>query len=228
MRTGEKVLAIHPVGSGEIVEVHTTQGRYTTHQVVVATGPWLPEFLGQQARSDWRTVWGPHFGVYRQVMYWFDTGPAAAQFAPGTLPIFIWMFGDDQEDYMYGFPSSDPAQPALKVASEQYVDTTSPDAVDRTVTAEEADAMFRQKVAPRFPGLSGRVLQSKACMYTVTPDRHFVIDSLPGSPNVLVASACSGHGFKHSAGLGDAIAEQVLGLPTAYDLSAFRINRLLG
>ena len=98
----------------------------------------------------------------------------------------------------------------------------------RTVTAEEADAMFRQKVAPRFPGLSGRVLQSKACMYTVTPDRHFVIDSLPGTPNVLVASACSGHGFKHSAGLGDAIAEQVLGLPTAYDLSAFRINRLLG
>ena len=228
LRTGEKVLAIHPVGSGEIVEVHTTQGRYTTHQVVVATGPWLPEFLGQQARSDWRTVWGPHFGVYRQVMYWFDTGPAAAQFAPGTLPIFIWMFGDDQEDYMYGFPSSDPAQPALKVASEQYVDTTSPNAVDRTVTAEEADAMFRQKVAPRFPGLSGRVLQSKACMYTVTPDRHFVIDSLPGTPNVLVASACSGHGFKHSAGLGDAIAEQVLGLPTAYDLSAFRINRLLG
>ena len=228
LRTGEKVLAIHPVGSGEIVEVHTTQGRYTTHQVVVATGPWLPEFLGQQARSDWRTVWGPHFGVYRQVMYWFDTGPAAAQFAPGTLPIFIWMFGDDQEDYMYGFPSSDPAQPALKVASEQYVDTTSPDGIDRTVTAEEADAMFRQKVAPRFPGLSGRVLQSKACMYTVTPDRHFVIDSLPGTPNVLVASACSGHGFKHSAGLGDAIAEQVLGLPTAYDLSAFQINRLLG
>ena len=228
LRTGEKVLAIHPVGSGEIVEVHTTQSRYTTHQVVVATGPWLPEFLGQQARSDWRTVWGPHFGVYRQVMYWFDTGPAAAQFAPGTLPIFIWMFGDDQEDYMYGFPSSDPAQPALKVASEQYVDTTSPDAVDRTVTAEEADAMFRQKVAPRFPGLSGRVLQSKACMYTVTPDRHFVIDSLPGTPNVLVASACSGHGFKHSAGLGDAIAEQVLGLPTACDLSAFQINRLLG
>ena len=129
---------------------------------------------------------------------------------------------------MYGFPSSDPAQPALKVASEQYVDTTSPDGIDRTVTAEEADAMFRQKVAPRFPGLSGRVLQSKACMYTVTPDRHFVIDSLPGSPHVLVASACSGHGFKHSAGLGDAIAEQVLGLPTAYDLSAFRINRLLG
>ena len=227
LRTGEKVLAIHPVGNGDTVEVHTAQGRYTTNQVVVAAGPWLPEFLGQQARSDWSNVWGPNFGVYRQVMYWFDTGKDAAQFAPGTLPLFIWMFGDDQEDYMYGFPSSDPAQPALKVASEQYVDTTSPDAINRTVTPEETEAMFRNKVAPRFPGLSGRVLQAKACMYTVTPDRHFVIDSLPGTPNVLVASTCSGHGFKHSAGLGDAIAEQVLGLPTAYDLSAFRIQRLL-
>lgn len=127
---------------------------------------------------------------------------------------------------MYGFPSSNPAQPALKVATEQYVDTTSPDSIDREVSQEEIDTMFRTRVAPRFAGLSGRALQAKACMYTVTPDRHFVIDSLPGAPNVRVASACSGHGFKHSAGLGDALAEQVLGLPTAYDLSAFRITRL--
>lgn len=228
LHTHEQVLALHPVGNGDTIEVHTAQDRYTTNQVVVATGPWLPGFLGQQARSDWSAVWGPNFGVYRQVMHWFDTGTQAAQFAPGTLPIFIWMFGDDQEDYMYGFPSSDPAQPALKVASEQYFATTSPDHLDRTVSAKESAAMFSEKVAHRFPDLSGQVLQAKACMYTVTPDRHFVIDSLPGTPNVLVASTCSGHGFKHSAGIGDAIAERVLGLPTAYDLQAFRITRLLG
>ena len=225
LRTFEKVLALHPVGNADTIEVHTAQGRYTTNQVVVAAGPWLPGFLGEQARKEWNTIWSPNFGVYRQVMHWFDTGHQAAQFVPGTLPIFIWMFGDDQEDYMYGFPSSDPAQPALKVASEQYHATTSPTAIDRTVSAEESAAMFREKVASRFPGLSGRVLQAKACMYTVTPDRHFVIDSLPGTPNVLVASTCSGHGFKHSAGIGDAIAERVLGLRTNYDLGAFRIAR---
>lgn len=226
LHTHEQVLAIHPVGNGDTVEVHTAQGRYTTNQVVVATGPWLPGFLDQQARTDWHAAWGPIFGVYRQVMHWFDTGTDAPRFAPGTLPVFIWMFGDDQEDYMYGFPSSDPTQRALKVASEQYFATTSPADIDRTVSAEETTAMFQVKVAPRFPGLSGQVLQAKACMYTVTPDRHFVIDSLPGAPHILIASACSGHGFKHSAGVGDAVARQVLGLATPYDLSPFSIARL--
>ena len=226
VRTHEPVLALAPLGNGDTVEVRTTHGRYTANQVVVATGPWLPGFLGQQVQADWQKGWGGNFAVHRQVMYWFDIGDQAPRFVPGVLPIFIWMFGDDQEDYMYGFPSSNPAQPALKVATEQYVDTTSPDRIDREVTQEEIDTMFRTRVAPRFAALSGRALQAKACLYTVTPDRHFVIDSLPGAPNVRVASACSGHGFKHSAGLGDALAEQVLGLPTAYDLSAFRIARL--
>ena len=224
-RTGERVQSVEPVGNGDTVRVRTDSASFTADRVVIAAGAWLPEFLGRQARADWQA----DFSVHRQVMHWFDTGSAAADFSPGRFPIFIWMFGDGQEDYMYGFPSSDPAQPALKVATEQYVAATTPDTIDRTVSPEEPAAMYRDRVAGRFPQIGGRALKARACMYTVTPDRRFVIDALDGLPQVLIASACSGHGFKHSAGLGEAIAEQVLGRTSTHglDLRPFARQRLL-
>jgi sarcosine oxidase len=224
-RTGERVQSVEPVGNGDTVRVRTDTASFTADRVVVAAGAWLPGFLGRQARADWQA----NFSVHRQVMHWFDTGSAAADFAPGRFPIFIWMFGDGQEDYMYGFPSSDPAQPALKVATEQYVAATTPDTIDRTVDPEETAAMYRDRVAGRFPQIGGLALKARACMYTVTPDRRFVIDALDGLPNVLIVSACSGHGFKHSAGLGEAIAEQVLGRASSHglDLQPFGRQRLL-
>lgn len=224
-RTGERVQSVEPVGNGDTVRVRTDSASFTADRVVIAAGAWLPEFLGRQARADWQA----DFSVHRQVMHWFDTGSAAADFSPGRFPIFIWMFGDGQEDYMYGFPSSDPAQPALKVATEQYVAATTPDTIDRTVSPEESAAMYRERVAGRFPQIGGRALKARACMYTVTPDRRFVIDALDGLPQVLIASACSGHGFKHSAGLGEAIAEQVLGRTSTHglDLRPFARQRLL-
>jgi sarcosine oxidase len=222
-RSGERVLAVEPVGNGDTVRVRTDKASFTADRVVVSAGAWLPGFLGEHARADWQA----HFSVHRQVMHWFDTGSAAADFAPGRFPIFIWMFGDGQEDYMYGFPSSDPAQPALKVATEQYVDATTPDTIERTVDPAETAAMYRERVAGRFPQIGGRALKARACMYTVTPDRRFVIDELDGLPGVLVVSACSGHGFKHSAGLGDAIADRVLGRSSTLDLSPLARRRLL-
>ena len=221
VRNGERVLAVEPIGNGDTVAVQTDATRYTADRVVIAAGPWLPGFLGRQARADWQA----DFGVYRQAMYWFDTGTAAPDFAPGRMPVFIWMFGDAQEDYMYGFPSSDPARPALKVATEQYSATTSPEALDRGVSEAEIAAMYATRVAGRFPRIGGRALEARACMYTVTPDRHFIIDTLDGAPQVLIASACSGHGFKHSAGVGEAVAEQVLGRDSRYDLRPFRRAR---
>ena len=218
VHVGERVDAVEDPGHGGAVAVQTDTARYSATQVVVAAGPWLPDFLGAPARAAWQ----PDFEVYRQVMYWFDAPGAAADFAPGRLPIFIWMYGDAQEDYMYGFPSADPARPALKVATEQYAVTTTPGTLRREVGADEASAMYASRVAGRFPQVAPRALQTRACMYTVTPDRHFVVDTLPDAPNVWIASACSGHGFKHSAGLGEAIAAQLLGRPGGADLSAFR------
>ena len=221
VHAGDPVLALDGGAEGESVTVRTASATHTARQVVVAAGPWLPQFLPQAARDAWHG----EFEVYRQVMYWFDAGNAARDFAPGRMPIFIWMYGDAEEDYMYGFPSADAGRPALKVASEQYARTTSPAALVREVDAAEVEAMYRSRVAGRFPAIGGRAVDARACMYTVTRDRHFVVDRLPDAPQVLVASACSGHGFKHSAGLGEAIAQRVLGQASDFDLRAFAHRR---
>ncbi len=87
--------------------------------------------------------------------------------------------------------------------------------------------MYRQHVAGALPGLSERCIKAVACPYTVTPDAHFVIDRHPRYPQVIVASPCSGHGFKHSAAIGEALAQLARHGATALDISDFRLSRLL-
>ena len=115
----------------------------------------------------------------------------------------------------------------VKVATEQYASVTpDPDHVQRNVTPDEAAAMHATHLAARMPGVRPRALRAKACLYTMTPDRDFLLDRAPGNPRLLVASACSGHGFKHSAGLGDAVAKLLCGHPGTASLSGFSLERL--
>jgi sarcosine oxidase len=90
------------------------------------------------------------------------------------------------------------------------------------VSEAECEAFLQNKIANRFNQIEKKVVQSKVCIYTVTSDSYFVVDELPDFPEVLVASACSGHGFKHSAGLGEGIAEKVLGKKPGFDLEVFK------
>ncbi len=100
---------------------------------------------------------------------------------------------------------------AVKVGTEQYASTTTPDAVQRVVDAAESAELHRRHVAGRLLGLTPRCVRAAACLYTVMPDAGFLIDTLPDASGVLVASACSGHGFKHSAGLGEVLAARATG-----------------
>jgi len=154
-------------------------------------------------------------------MFWFDVGAATPSFEPGAFSVFIWTFRDGPDDSIYGFPVADPGAPAFKVATAQYLETTTPEAVDRVVAEVERDSMRQRHVLPRFQAPGARCTDARACLYTVTPDHGFVVDRLPGWPGVHVASACSGHGFKHSAALGEALAQQVLDLPERLDLRSF-------
>ena len=88
--------------------------------------------------------------------------------------------------------------------------------------------MHRTYVAPYLPALSERCLKAVMCLYTVTPDAEFVIDRHPDLDRVILASPCSGHGFKHSAAIGEAIAQLALDGRSRFDLSAFTFRRLLG
>ena len=122
------------------------------------------------------------------------------------------------------FPGPAKAAPTIKIATEQYDTATSPDAIDRTVSERETRAMYDEFVAPYFPGASPDCDRSAVCMYTCVDKARFIIDELPGDPRVIVASPCSGHGFKHSAAIGEALADLAInGKQDArkFDLSEF-------
>jgi sarcosine oxidase len=180
-------------------------------------GAWIPKLLGDRYEQLFR--------VYRQTLCWFALTRNHARYASERFPVFIWITGNQPSDMMYGFPAVDGSQGGIKIATEQYERTVDPDSVPREVYDRETAALYNNYVAPRFPDVSARTLRTATCLYTVTPDAKFVIDTFPGSERVSFASACSGHGFKHSAAIGEALVRDALAETPLVDLSAFRLER---
>ena len=143
---------------------------------------------------------------------------------PSTFPVFIWITGNRLQDMLYGFPAIDGPDGGLKVATERYENTVDPDAVPRDVSEESTTAMYSEYIAPRLPDVSSQCLRTATCLYTVTPDAKFVIDYADAAQNVLFASACSGHGFKHSPAVGEALAQRALGLPANFGFVGFCVG----
>ncbi|HQW38896.1 MAG TPA: FAD-dependent oxidoreductase, partial [Usitatibacteraceae bacterium] len=122
---------------------------------------------------------------------------------------------------IYGFPAIDGRAGGVKVATEQHLTETTPEACERTVDPAESRALFEAKVAPCFPGLAPDCVKAVTCLYTTTADSRFVIETHPDVPGAIVASPCSGHGFKHSAALGEALAQLATEGASRLDLSGF-------
>ena len=129
------------------------------------------------------------------------------------------------EEFFYGFPAIDGPDGGLKVASEQFQATTTPAACRREVTAEESRQLHARFLARRLPGLRARTVKATTCLYTSTADSGFAIGAHPGDADLLVVSPCSGHGFKHSAAIGEAVAQLALTGQSAIDLHPFGLNR---
>ncbi len=212
VRTGVEVHALEQEAAG--VRITTSDGTLIADRVVVSAGAWSGPLLG--APFDRLLT------VSRQLLYWYEVGDTGA-FGPKS-PVFIWMYGRTDADYFYGFPPL-PGDARLKVAKEQYVTTTTAQAVDRRIDPAETDRMFRENVAGRLAGVTSRLAKAAVCLYTMTPDRGFIIDAHPEQDRVLVVSACSGHGFKHSAGVGAAVADVLAGGWSGVDLSPFALSR---
>lgn len=209
----ERVMQIEKTGTG--VDVITKRGKYSAATVIISAGPWVNEFVPNLPEGL--------FKVYRQVLYWFDVSAVAEQYVVGKFPIFIWSFGRWRDDYVYGFPAIDGPEGGLKIASEDYLETTLPDTADRNVSPAETAKMFETYVSGKLNGVGERCVRSAVCHYTVTPNSNFVIDRL--DDNVILASPCSGHGFKHSAAIGETLAELALGEKSSIDVSPFSINQ---
>jgi sarcosine oxidase len=150
--------------------------------------------------------------VQRQVLQWFGCDEPAL-YAPQRCPVFIWLHGAGPTDALYGFPMADGID-GVKVGAEQVDRSTAPDAVDRQVTAQEVQTVYERHVRGRLRGLQPGSVSSATCLYTSTADGNFIIDRHPDAPRVTVVSACSGHGFKHSAALGERLAGHLSGQTT--------------
>jgi len=172
----------------------------------------LPQLLPQNAAS---------FTVRRQVMHWFALNDSDRdRYRPDNFPVFYWQLPRRQS--IYGFPWIGSGEPAIKLATEQYDSATRVGAVDRDVQDGEAQTTYAEYIVGFFPGVSNRVVRSAVCLYTCVDDARFIIDTLPGAPRVIVASPCSGHGFKHSAAIGEALADLTeQGKSAKYSLEGF-------
>ncbi len=200
--------------SGGVEVIADTGDVYVSDQVLVSAGAWLPRLLGPPC--------GDLFAVTRQVMHWFEIRAHPERFADPSCPVFIWEPPRKRQP-IYGFPplGSD-VRAGLKIATEGK-EPADPDAVEREEPQQRIDAAFQEHFGPYFPDLGPRSIKTEVCVYTEAARGRFVIDRLPGMDRVLFASACSGHGFKHSAALGEAIA-QLLGAQVLapFSLSALR------
>jgi sarcosine oxidase len=208
----EPVLSFEP--SADHVALVTERGRYIADTLILSAGAWLPDLIGPSHAS--------RFQIYRQLQAWFEVDDVAA-FLPERFPVFIWELQNSNRG-IYGFPALDGA-PGIKIASEQFESTTTPDTINREVSAAEVGALY-ELAAPHVAGLRPDCFKAKACLYTVTPDFGLILDRHPESERVIIASPCSGHGFKHSPAIGEALADLALGQTPRFDLSPFSLRRL--
>lgn len=197
LRFGEQVRGIE--GKAGNVTVATEHGRLHAPHVIVAAGPWTSTL----ARGPLAEL----AAVYRQTLHWFTADDPEA-YRPGRFPVFIWMHGEGEEDYLYGFPSL-PGSSTVKVASERYSAPVQAETVERQVSPAESAAIYERHVAGRLRGVTATCEWAAACLYTVTPDSGFIVDAVTELEGVTFVSACSGHGFKHSAALGEQIARRL-------------------
>jgi sarcosine oxidase len=205
----EAVRGWSAVGNG--VEVTTDKGTYHAVKLVVAAGAWATKLLADV---------GVPLKVMRQTLLWFDC--PADRFRRDRFPIFI---ADVPGAPFYGLPAIDAF--GLKVAKHYDApELPTPDGVNWDLTPND-EAAIRPLLEAFLPGL-GRLTKGHVCMYTVTPDHHFVIDTHPRHPNVSVACGFSGHGFKFASVVGEVLADLAESGTTRHDIGLFSATRTFG
>lgn len=192
------------------VEVITTAGRFHASSLVVAAGAWTRALLPELRLP---------LEVQRNVQLWFSPLRAPEQFAPDAFPVFISEYAPGKA--WYGFPDTGEG---VKVALHHVGEVVDPDAIRREVSDDDV-APVRAIMARSLPDANGALLGSAVCMYTNAPDEHFLIGRHPAHPAVIVASPCSGHGFKFASAIGELLADLATDRPPAFDVSLFALDR---
>ncbi len=209
VHTRERVLHWHAEDNG--VEVTTDRATYRARKLIITAGPWARGLVPALA----------HLAVpERQVMIW--TQPRNAEhFQPSAFPVFNM---DSPEGKFYGFPIH--GVPGVKFGKYHHrnEEVEDPDRVDRACYPED-EATLRAGIRRYFPDADGPTLAMKVCMFTNSPDEHFILDRLPDNRQVGIAAGFSGHGFKFCSVIGEIMTELVMDGQTRLDIGMFRLGR---
>ena len=197
---------------GSAAHVDTSEGEIAAGHVIVCAGPWLPALVPSLAGVLW---------VERQLSHWFEPACDPAALGAGECPVTIWEHAPGR--VFYTIP--DPGGHGFKAGLHHEGERVDPETVDRTPRPED-EARVRALLARFIPSAGGRLLDARVCLYTNTPDEHFLIDRHPEHERVILASPCSGHGFKFGPAIGEALADLVTdGRSRRFDLSPFALAR---
>jgi sarcosine oxidase len=211
VREDEAAVSWEANGGG--VVVRTRVGRYTAAKLVLTAGPWAPRLLAR---------WGAPLTLMRQVVLWFGTSDDRL-FRRDVFPIYI---AETPGGHFYGLPALDGN--GVKVARHYGApELRDPAEVGREVSPADEEAV-RCFLRAHLPAADGPRRRASVCIYTLTPDRHFVIDLHPEHPDVALAAGFSGHGFKFAPVVGEALADLVESGRTDLPIGMFRIGRFAG
>lgn len=208
VRSGTRVHGFRRLAGG--IAILVDDGEIHASQVVIAAGAWSPVLL-----KELRHLMRPE----RQVVGWFGIDQPGT-FALGRFPVFVM---ESSPGIFYGFPQH--GVPGFKIGKYHHrAESTDPDWQRREVDADD-ERVLRECVSTHFRGADGPMLRADTCIFTNTPDEHFIIDRLPDVPEALLVSACSGHGFKFCSVIGEIVADLVVDGRSAHDLELFRLDR---
>ncbi len=211
------------------VSVVTDGVRYTAGHVVFAAGAWMGKLLANPPSSSRGPFGKPQRGFRlplkpeRQTVWWLHPRERPELFDPARFPIYIWEASTEHS--FYGFPHL--GWPGVKVGRHHSGEYGDPDTISREVVAADELAV-RAFVRRHIPALDGDVASALVCLYTNTPDEHFVVDRHPEHPGVVYASACSGHGFKFASVIGEVLADLVTTGQANPAANFLRAERLVG
>ncbi|HKG27208.1 MAG TPA: FAD-dependent oxidoreductase, partial [Thermomicrobiales bacterium] len=210
LRHGEPVRRWETDGSG--VRVETDLAVYRADRLVVAAGPWSGEVLaGLGLPLTVLRVVNVHFAPVRPEWY-----------HARDCPIFSLLV---EEGHYYGIPG--PGDVGIKIGRHDNLATCDPQTIRRDVTDDEI-AMLSRVLARYLPGAAGRVLSWLTCLYTMTPDKHFIVDLHPEHSQVAIACGFSGHGYKFAPVMGEILADIAMTGATDHPTSFLSMDRFLG
>ncbi|MBC7473105.1 MAG: N-methyl-L-tryptophan oxidase [Candidatus Sericytochromatia bacterium] len=191
------------------ITVTTDKNVYYTDKLILSTGAWIKEIIPNLKLK-----------ITRQVLFWLDT-KGNDEFKSEKFPIYICE--KNPEKIFYGFPD---LGTGMKIAFHNHGQEIKPDNLDKNIYSDEIKEIS-DIVGKYFPKLKTNIIKSEVCMYTNTEDENFIIDYYPSNNNVIVASPCSGHGFKFSSAIGEILSQMANNTSLKFDLDPFKIQKRL-